>query len=278
MQQQTLAQSFSYSGKGLHSGVQVTATLLPAPERTGIVFKRADIQGEEGHIALTPHGVHHTQLCSVIENDKGVSVATVEHLLAACYGMGLDNCIVEINGPEIPILDGSALPWAQGISEAGLTQQNATCAALIITKPITVNYEGRVLQALPDDRPGLRVEVMIDFPHPAIGRQEWAGKITPEKFISDIAPARTFCLERDIEAMQKAGMIKGGGLENAVVFGRDGTPINPEGLRFTDEPVRHKVLDMLGDFFMSGKRIQGKLIIPMPGHGANNALLRAIVA
>lgn len=277
MQQHTLAQSFSRSGKGLHTGAQVTATLKPAAEHTGIVFKRTDIEREEGYIPLTPEGVQHTQLCSVLENNNGISVATVEHLLAACYGMGLDNCIIEIYGPEIPILDGSALEWAQGIYEAGLTQQNAACEALIITESVTVDYEGRVLQALPDDRPGLRLEVMIDFPHPAIGRQEWVGKITPEKFLSDIAPARTFCLERDIEAMQQSGMIKGGGLENAVVFGKDGTPINPEGLRFADEPVRHKVLDLLGDFFISGKRIQGKLIIPMPGHGANNALLRAIV-
>lgn len=274
--QQTLGKAISVTGVGLHSGQEATVTLRPAEDNAGVTVRRTDVAA--GDIHLNPTVVGDTTLCTTIGNAAGVQVKTVEHLLSSLYALNVDNVVIEIDGPEIPILDGSASPWVAAIDEAGRVAQAAPAPILTITKPITHMQEGRLLEALPDPRPGLRIAVTVDFPHPVIGRQELAIKVDEETFRKEIAPARTFCLERDVQAMQAAGLIQGGSLDCAVVFAENGTVVNPSGLRFKDEPIRHKMLDAIGDFALANKRISGKLNLTMPGHGANNELLRKIVA
>lgn len=274
--QQTLGKAISVTGVGLHSGQEATVTLRPAEDNAGVTVRRTDVAA--GDIPLNPTVVGETTLCTTIGNAAGVQVKTVEHLLSSLYALNVDNVVIEIDGPEIPILDGSASPWVAAIDEAGRVAQAAPAPILTITKPITHMQEGRLLEALPDPRPGLRIAVTVDFPHPVIGRQELAIKVDEETFRKEIAPARTFCLERDVQAMQAAGLIQGGSLDCAVVFAENGTVVNPSGLRFKDEPIRHKMLDAIGDFALANKRISGKLNLTMPGHGANNELLRKIVA
>jgi len=215
-------------------------------------------------------------LCTLLDNGV-VQVSTVEHLLSALHGLGVDAVEIEVDGPEVPIMDGSALPWVELIDEAGRVEADAERIMLRVAKPVVHDSEGRVLSAEPDVREGLRVGCMVDFPHVAIGRQEWQGVMSEDIYRKEIAPARTFVLERDIEAARRAGLAKGGSLDNAVVFGDDGTVLNPGGLRFADEPVRHKVLDFVGDIYMQGRVVQGKFHLTAPGHVANNRLLKELM-
>lgn len=273
---QTLASAVSVTGVGLHSGASVKVTLQPEPAGTGIAFFRSDIPTESFFISdstLTKP----SPLCTLLTNQNGATLSTVEHLMAAFAGLGVTDVSVHVNGPELPILDGSALPWVQAIDTAGRALLAETITPVIVTKPQLYSAEGRLLEALPDPRSGTRIMATIEFPHPAIGRQSWKGVLDEQTFRTEIAPARTFTLERDVNAARAAGLIKGGSLENAVVFADDGTVLNPEGLRFADEPVRHKVLDALGDFYMAGRPIWGKLSLTLPGHSANNALLRKLL-
>lgn len=265
--QRTLAKEVFARGVGLHAGVEAVVVLRPAAAGYGVV-----LNGE----ALRPDMVRWSPLCTLLELEGG-SVSTVEHLFSALHGMGVDNVDIAVEGPEVPILDGSALPWVSLLDEAGRVELEVERAWLKVASPVILNEEGRTLVAEPDPREGLRVGCVVDFPHPAIGRQEWAGVVDEEVYRRDIAPARTFVLERDIAAAQAAGLAKGGSLHNAVVFADDGTVKNPEGLRFADEPVRHKVLDAVGDLFLAGRPVWGKFSLTAPGHTANNRLLRRIL-
>jgi len=271
----TLAREVSVRGVGLHSGVGAEVVLRPRREG-GVVLRRADVSG--GEFRLRPELVQASPLCTLLENDEGATLSTVEHLLAALHGLRVDSVDVEIQGPEVPILDGSALPWVALIDEAGRVELDRPRDWLRVPSPQVLDSEGRVLLANPEPRTGLRVECVVDFPHPKIGRQEWKGVVDEASFRTDIAPARTFVLERDIAAAQAAGLAKGGSLDNAVVFGDNGEVLNPGGLRFADEPVRHKVLDVVGDLFMAGRCVSGIFAMTAPGHVANNRLLRKIVA
>lgn len=271
---QTLASAVSVTGIGLHSGAQVSVTLQPAPAGHGIVFIRTDTAET---LPIAPENTQPTALCTLLTNAQNATLSTVEHLMAAFAGLGVTDVSVHVNGPELPILDGSALPWVQAIDTAGRAPLAETITPVIVTKPQLYSAEGRLLEALPDPRSGTRIMATIEFPHPAIGRQSWKGVLDEQTFRTEIAPARTFTLERDVNAARAAGLIKGGSLENAVVFADNGTVLNPEGLRFADEPVRHKVLDALGDFYMAGRPVWGKLILTLPGHSANNALLRNLL-
>lgn len=271
----TLSKEVRISGVGLHSGVGAEVVLRPNMGARGVILRRGDVTGGDFHI--TAEMVQASPLCTLLENANGVNLSTVEHLLSALHGLRVDSVIVEINGPEVPILDGSALPWVNLIDEAGRVELETERHWLKVEKPVVVDAEGRVLLATPDARVGVRVDCTIDFPHPAIGRQVWQGVVDEPTFRREIAPARTFVQEKDIAAAQAAGLAKGGSLENAVVFGADGSVLNPGGLRFPDEPVRHKVLDLLGDIYMQGQCVSGMFAVTAPGHVANNQLLRKIV-
>lgn len=276
----TLAKDVSIKGVGLHSGIGTEVVLRPnvyqGVNGGGVVLRRGDAVGGEFRIEASM--VQKSPLCTLLHNAQGTTLSTVEHLLSALHGLRVDSVIVEISGPEVPILDGSALPWVELIDQAGRVELETPRNWLKVEKPVVLDAEGRVLLATPDARLGMRVECTIDFPHPMIGKQEWRGMVDEATFRREIAPARTFVQEKDIAAAQAAGLAKGGSLENAVVFGTDGTVLNKEGLRFADEPVRHKVLDLIGDIYMEGRCVVGAFAVTAPGHVANNELLRKIVA
>jgi UDP-3-O-[3-hydroxymyristoyl] N-acetylglucosamine deacetylase len=269
--QVTLGKEVRASGVGLHSGVVAEVVLKPRPQG-GVVLRRVDVNG--GEFVMGAGIVRKSPLCTLLENDIGVNVSTVEHLMSALHGLRVDSVEIEIRGPEVPILDGSALPWVELIDEAGRVEIEVERQWLKVGKPVTEDSEGRVLLAMPDARNGVRVECHIDFPHPAIGKQEWKGVVGEDVYRREIAGARTFVMERDIAAAKAAGLAKGGSLENAVVFGENGGVLNASGLRFVDEPVRHKVLDFMGDIYMAGMCVSGLFSLTAPGHIANNTLLR----
>ena len=270
MKQQTLKSGISLSGVGLHSGVETTVIVTPAAENSGVGLYRSDL-GK--HIPLTPQAVGNTQLCSVVQDDEGTSASTIEHLFSALMGMGIDNVCIDLNGPEVPILDGSAQPWVEAIEKAGIVPQAEDKNYLIVKEKVEVVDGDRIARAAPCDH--LEIEVEVDFNHPAVPHGTLTYVLDPTTYATEISPARTFCLKRDIDMMLEAGLIKGGTLDCATVFDEDG-PLNPEGLRFDDEPIRHKILDVMGDLFVAGKPVKGKFFFKYPGHGMNNKLLRKI--
>lgn len=274
--QVTLAKEVHLAGVGLHSGVGAEVVLKPGLPEGGVVLRRGDVS--DGGFTLSPGLVRASPLCTLLENDKGVMLSTVEHLFSALHALRVDSVVIEVNGPEVPILDGSALPWVELIDDAGRVETKMARHVLKVAKPVVEDAEGRVLLAEPDPRPGLRVECTVDFPHTLIGVQVWRGVVDEETFRREIAPARTFVMEKDIAAAQAAGLAKGGSLENALVFGENGDVLNEGGLRFVDEPVRHKVLDFVGDVYLQGQVVQGRFALTAPGHVANNRLLRKVVA
>lgn len=271
--QTTLTKPITIEGIGLHSGSEVSVRLAPADINTDLIFQHMD---EDFSITASPFVAKHMPLQTTLEDKQGNVIQTPEHLMAALAGLNIDNCLIQISGGiEIPILDGSALPWVSAIDEAGRTTQDTPRTIHKITQAVHVDIEGRVLSAVSDARDGFRLAIQTDFNGLACGTGEMKAKVTEEFFRTEIAPARTFCFEKDINAIKAAGLAKGGSLENAVVFSDDGTPLNPEGLRFPDEPLRHKFLDAMGDLYLGGA-LNGKLNLTLPGHSANNALLRKI--
>lgn len=201
-------------------------------------------------------------------------VATVEHLLSALHGLGIDNAVVEVDGAEIPILDGSALPFVEAVHSVGRRRQGVRRRYLGLQKPISIRSGERSILALPSNE--LRITYAIDFPHSAIGYQVWSARLDRKSFVSAIAPARTFCLLRDVEAMQNAGLALGGSLDNAIVVGEDG--VLNESLRFPDEFVRHKVLDLIGDLALLGVPLRAHVIAFKGGHGTHAELVGALLA
>jgi UDP-3-O-[3-hydroxymyristoyl] N-acetylglucosamine deacetylase len=247
MQQHTLAAQITQTGVGLHSGVNTQVRILPAEAGSGRYFVRVDLPDLPiipAQVAAVSHTVLSTQL------GKGeVSVRTVEHLLAALSGMGVDNARIEINGPEVPLLDGSASVWTAKIAEVGLVSQPVNNqSTLVVTEPIWVYQGDAFVSALP--APETRFSYGIDFDLPAIGNQWHSWSLTSASFAGEIAPARTFGLLHQIEHLQKTGLIKGGSLDNALICGPEGW-LNPP-LRFANEPVRHKILDLVGDLSLLG--------------------------
>lgn len=273
--QRTLAKAVEVSGLGLHSGMDARVVLKPALADEGITLIRSDVANGVFH--LQPSMCKASPLCTLLENAHGVTLSTVEHVLAAMHGLGVDNAVVEIEGPEVPILDGSALPWVDALDRAGRVELAAPRSWLRATAPTQVDDGTKNLLATPADSAGLTADVTIDFPHPLVGRQRWSGLLDEATFRREIAPARTFVLESHIQQARAAGLIKGGSLDNAVVFGTAGEVLNPEGLRFDDEPVRHKVLDLLGDLYMAGLPVWARVDAFQPGHSLNNALLRQLM-
>ncbi len=274
--QRTLKSAISCTGTALHSGQKITMTLLPAAPDTGIVFRRTDIAGRRAEIPALWNAVADSRLCTVIANADGVTVATIEHLMAALAGCGLDNVVVELNGGEVPIMDGSSAPFVFLIECAGTVEQDAVRKAIRIRRAVTVRNDQTVASLSPA-RGGLTIDFEIDFTARAIGRQRDAYLVTPATFKQDIARARTFGMLEDIPKMRAAGLGLGGSLDNAVVV-NDDQILNEDGLRFSNEFVRHKILDAVGDLALAGHPIIGRFDGVRSSHAHNNKLLRALFA
>lgn len=270
--QTTLRTSVSIEGVGLHSGHPVRATFRPAPADHGIVFRRLD--RSEGTVPARVESASTFDYATTLTH-KGVSVGTVEHVLSAAYGEGLDNCSIELDGPEVPILDGSALPFVRLFHAAGFERLDATVPVLAASDPIRVSRDGRSISFEPDG-PGLTITYEIDFPHPVVGRQELTVAIRPDEYSARIAPARTFGFARDVEALRARGLARGGSLHNAVVLDDEGVLSGP--LRFRDEFVRHKVLDLVGDLALLGVSLNGHIRARKAGHALHIEFARALAA
>ena len=273
--QRTLKGPINCTGVALHSGKKTSMTLCPADPDTGVVFKRIDVTDKDPLVPARWDRVVDTRLCSVIGNADGVSVGTIEHLMSALAGAGIDNCVIEIDGPEVPIMDGSAAPFLFLVECAGVAEQAAPRKAVRVLKTIRVEEHGKTVELSPAD--GFHVDFEIDFDSGAIGTQRLGVDMNDGAFRKEIARARTFGFMHEVEALWSMGLAKGGSLDNAVVVSGDRV-LNEEGLRYDDEFVRHKILDAVGDLYLAGAPIMGAFAGVCSGHAANNKLLRALFA
>jgi len=274
--QKTLKRAIHCKGIGLHSGEPVTMRLLPAPADHGIQFIRTDLKGEHrAPILARWDRVVDTKLCTVVANEAGASVGTIEHLMAALRGCDVDNVLVEIDGPEIPAVDGSSEPFVFLIDCAGTVEQVAVRTAIRVLKPVSVNREGSSASLQPGISSSYSFE--IDFQSKVITHQEFFFALFDGNFRTEIAQARTFGFLHEVEALRKMGLARGGSLDNAIVVDGD-VVLNPGGTRFPDEFVRHKVLDSIGDLYLAGRPILGHFHGVRSGHALNNQLLHALFA
>ena len=269
--QRTVAKRVSCTGVGLHSGAPVTLTLAPAPADAGVTFVRMDLGVE---IPARRDHVVDTRLSTSIAVGPA-RVSTVEHVMAALFGMGIDNCRVEVDGPEIPIMDGSSAPFVALIEQAGVKELRAGKRFVMITSPVEVRDGDKLARLEPAD--GFTVKFTADFKHPLITDQGFEVTVTDRSFEREVARARTFCFRKDVEQMQKMGLALGGSLENAIVL-EEFSIMNPEGLRFPDEFARHKVLDAIGDLALLGLPVLGTLTAVKSGHALNQALVRRVLS
>lgn len=262
------------AGVGVHTGQRVRLSIRPAAPDTGIVFVRTDVDDRDNRVPARGEAVVETRMETVIGNASGVTVATIEHLAASLWALGIDNASVELDGPETPIMDGSAAPFVQLLDQAGRRGQDAPRRWIEILETIEV-VEGDKRAALtPANRFELAFE--IDFPSQAIGRQTIDLAVDKSAFCAELAPARTFGFIQDVEALRRIGLARGGSMENVVVIDVDRV-LNPEGLRWPDEFVRHKALDAVGDLSLLGAPLLGRFEGRYAGHGINNALVRAVL-
>lgn len=270
----TLERDITLRGTGLHSGRPVRLTLHPATEG-GIRFRRIDVTDRDNIIPARYDAVTDTTLCTVLSNEAGVSVSTVEHIMAAFAGLGVSHALVDIDGPEVPILDGSSQRFVKAILKAGLRQVAGELRAIRILKPVS-DVQGDVVTEL-TPAPMLSIDFEIDFPDAAIGHQEKTLDMLNGSFVRELSDCRTFCRRAEVEAMQAHGLALGGSLDNAVVVEGEKV-LNPGGFRRTDECVRHKMLDAMGDLALAGAPILGAYRGVKAGHGATNRLLRRLFA
>lgn len=274
--QRTLKRRVSLSGVGVHSGKPIRMTLGPADADSGISFVRTDVSGSgEFEIRASAESVGSTELCTVLGDPGGLCVGTVEHLLAAFAGLGIDNALVEIDGPEVPVMDGSAEPFADAIDQAGIVVQRAARRCLRIRRPVRVEIGASFAEFRPYG--GCRFEIGIAYESPVIGEQAIGLDLTPDSFRKDVARARTFGFMRDVERLWAAGFALGSSLENSVVVGEEKV-LNPEGLRYSDEFVRHKLLDAIGDIALAGAPMQGLYRSYKGGHKLNAMALSALLS
>jgi UDP-3-O-[3-hydroxymyristoyl] N-acetylglucosamine deacetylase len=264
------------TGVGLHSGRKVTLTLRPAAANTGVIYRRTDLNPPVDFPA-DPESVRDTVLCTALVNDEGVRISTVEHLNAALAGMGIDNVVIEVDAPEIPIMDGSASPFVYLLQSAGIEELNTAKKFIRIKKPVRIEDGDKWAEIRPYN--GFRLDFTIDFNHPAIESddQRLVFDFSSQSFIKDISRARTFGFMRDIEYLQSQNLCLGGSFDCAIVLD-DYRILNEDGLRFDNEFVTHKVLDAVGDLYMCGHSILGELSAYKSGHALNNQLLRAVLA
>ena len=268
--QRTLRRSVSCTGIGLHSGNKVTLSLKPAPADTGIRFQRADLGGLEIPATVTHLGGIQYQTGLTRE---AVSVETVEHLLAALTALGIDNAIVELNSPEVPIMDGSAAPFVYLVNEAGVKRLQAPRRYLKVLRPISLTQGDKRIALYPSDH--FKVTYSISFDHPLLRHQSRTMRVTEESFIEEIAPARTFGFLKEVEMLRQRGLALGGSLDNAIVLGETGVLNNA--LRFEDEFVRHKILDVIGDLSLVGHPVVGHLVAHRGGHALHTAFAARIL-
>lgn len=273
--QNTLISDVTFTGLGLHSGAPVRLTVRPAGVDHGIVFLRTDLPPEDGLIPATWDRVVPSRLCTLVSNEAGAKVSTIEHLMAALAGCAIHNALIELDGPEVPILDGSAVPFVQAFLDAGLRPLQAPVRALRLLKPVEVREGAAVARLEPAE--GMEIDFHIDFPEAAIGKQSLALNMANGTFVRELSDSRTFCRQADVEVMQANGLALGGTLENAVVFSDDRV-LSPGGLRRENEPVRHKMLDALGDLSLAGGPILGRYTGERAGHALTNRLLREVFA
>ena len=266
----TVQRPVEASGVGLHHGVPVNIRILPAPVSTGIVFRRTDLDNFE-----IPASWRHVARVSYATSlmRQGVLISTTEHLLSALYSMGIDNAYIEIDNLEVPILDGSGAPFVRLIEQAGTREYRRKRRYLRIRRPISVEDKGKRISILPDE--AFRLTCDTDYPAP-VGRQSLELEVTPQKYATQLAFARTFGWESDLDQMRNMGLIRGASLENAVCFTSDGT-LNPEGLRAVDECCRHKALDLIGDLALLGRPLLGHVIAERAGHFMHAALVARIM-
>ncbi|MCQ2345458.1 MAG: UDP-3-O-acyl-N-acetylglucosamine deacetylase [Paludibacteraceae bacterium] len=293
MRQHTLKESFSCEGKGLHTGLNIRATFAPAPENTGIRICRCDLPDQPTYEALAEY-VSATERSTVLEHGKW-KVGTVEHAMSALYAMNIDNCLISVDGPEMPIVDGSARYWVNAIKQAGIVEQNAEQKMYVVTQPIEYKSEhGNQMLLLPCDH--YEAEVILRFPTGLL-KEQHAELNDLTTYDREISAARTFCFLREIEPLLRLGLIKGGDLQNALVIYE--TPMSQEGLDFMadklgqphvdasklgylsplnypNEPARHKLLDLIGDMALLGCHLQGRLIVTRPGHTFNTQCCRQL--
>ena len=271
--QNTLKSSVIFEGVGLHQGKPVRMVVKPARVGHGICFKRTDISLGDTLVPARWNLVERSPLCTRLINEAGVCVSTVEHIMAALAGCGVHNAMIEIDGPEVPIMDGSSAPFVRGIMARGLAVQDAPVAAWRVLKPVTVEQGGARATLLPSDR--LKIEFHIDFADAAIGSQSRSLDMRNGAFARELCDSRTFCRQADVDTMRENGLALGGTLENAVVV--DGESVlSPGGFRHDDEAVRHKMLDALGDLALAGAPILGHYVGLRAGHSLTNTLLRAL--
>jgi UDP-3-O-[3-hydroxymyristoyl] N-acetylglucosamine deacetylase len=271
MHEQTIAKPIEFSGIGLHTGERARLRILPAPEGKGIVFRRVDLDNFElrADVGSVARVAYATTLMK-----RGVWISTVEHLLSAFYGVGIDNAYIELDNFEVPILDGSARPFTQAISGVGIHKQNRRKQYIRITKEFVLNDGDKTIGIYPSDH--FSIQYDIDFPHPLIGRQRIDVQFTGTNYADFVAPARTFGFYHEVEKLQAGGLIRGGSLENAIVLTETGM-LNDTSLRFPDEFVRHKTLDLLGDFALIGQPVLGRLVAHRAGHALHTRFVAELL-
>jgi UDP-3-O-[3-hydroxymyristoyl] N-acetylglucosamine deacetylase len=264
-----------FQGLGLHSGRPVRLTVSPAPANHGIRFHRSDVEGKNPVIPATWDRVVPSRLCTLLRNEDGVEVSTIEHLMAALAGCGIHNAVITLDGPEVPILDGSSVPFVEAFLDVGLQEQDAPVRAIRVLKPVEVT-EGLASARL-DPADMMEIDFRIQFDEAAIGRQEKRLSLANGSFVRELCDSRTFCRQADVDVMRANGLALGGTLDNAVVFEGDKV-LSPGGLRHRDEPVRHKMLDAMGDLYLAGGPILGLYTGVRAGHALTNRLLGSLFA
>src|SRR2546421_12357915 len=275
LKQRTLKSLIRATGVGIHTGSKVEITMRPAAVDTGVVFRRIDLP-QPVDIPADALNVGDTRLSSTLERD-GARVSTVEHLMSAFAGLGVDNAYVDLTGEEVPIMDGSAGPFVFLIQSAGIVEQAAAKRYIRVTRPIEVTHEDKWARFEPYD--GFRVDLSVDFPHPLFGRDNRRVMVdfADNSFVKEVSRARTFGFMQDVEALRAQGLILGGSFDNAIVLD-EYRVLNSDGLRYDNELVRHKVLDAIGDLYLLGHPLIGSYTAYKTGHGLNNLLLRALLA
>jgi UDP-3-O-[3-hydroxymyristoyl] N-acetylglucosamine deacetylase len=269
----TLRRAVEVDGVGLHHGAPVHLRIAPAPPATGIVFIRTDLNNLQ--IPASWEYVKRVSYATSLMHPLGVFISTTEHLLSVFYSMGIDNAYVELDNLEVPILDGSGLPFVELLSQAGKKESRRPRRYMRIVKPVSVVTSEKRVEILPSDRFQLRCHVF--FNHPMVGEQNLEMDVTPASYASTIAPARTFGFEYELEQMRDMGLIRGATVENAICFTREGIA-NPGGLRFPDECCRHKALDLIGDLALIGKPLLGQVVAEKAGHAMHVALVNRIMS
>ncbi|MDX1677678.1 UDP-3-O-acyl-N-acetylglucosamine deacetylase [Arsukibacterium sp.] len=276
IKQRTVAKTVSTIGVGLHKGEKVTLTLRPAPDNTGIMFRRVDLEPIVD-FKVTPQMVGDTVMCTCLINEQGVRLSTTEHLMAAIAGLGIDNLIIEVDAAEIPIMDGSANPFVYLLLEAGISEQKLAKKFIRIKRTVRVEDGDKWAEIRPHN--GFKIDFAIDFNHPVIAEttQRMQMDFSAAGFIKDISRARTFGFLHDIEYLRANNLALGGSFDNAVVLD-EFRVLNQDGLRYEDEFIKHKILDAIGDLYMAGYSVLGEFISYKTGHALNNQLLCAVLA